>query len=97
VSPSPRSWQLTDDALVWRQWPGETEVAVFSPRAASIHLLTSAGRALLERLREAPLSDEQVAALVGRETGLPPSELGEFLPGLIQSLRDAELIEPYRP
>jgi hypothetical protein len=93
VGPPDTSWRLTDPELVWREWPDEPEVAVFSPGPATVHLLTRAARILLERLAAAPLPESRLVDLIADVSGLPIAEVRQVLPELVGRLEDAELIE----
>jgi PqqD family protein of HPr-rel-A system len=88
-----RRWRLTDSALQFCHWPSEPEVAVFSPRANAIHLVTPAARRLLETLSTRPLSDDELAEYLEAASGLSPGEIHLWLPDVLRTLCDAELIE----
>lgn len=79
---------------MWRAWPEEHEVVVFSPRAGSVHLLTLSARNLLQELSRAALTTSEIGHFIERDTGLVRGVVDEALPELIQTLRDAELIQP---
>jgi PqqD family protein of HPr-rel-A system len=88
-----RSWRLTDSGLQFCQWPSEPEVVVYSPRSGSIHLVMPATRRLLEMLSNGPSSDQELTALVQTVTGLARADVERWLPDVLRTLRDAELIE----
>ena len=87
-------WRLTDPDLLWRAWPGEMEVVAFSPRAGSLHLLTSSAHALLQELSRRPLTTADITECIASETAVASDVVEEALPDLLQVLRDAELIQP---
>lgn len=87
-------WVLTDPELTWRAWPGEDEVVVFSPRAGSIHLLTLSARSLLQELSSGALTTAEIGQAIVSNTGLAGSVVDEALPELMQTLREADLIQP---
>lgn len=90
-------WRLTDPDLVWRAWPGEQDVAVFSPRAGSVHLLTVSARNLLQELARERLTAAGIGRFIAADTGVDRGVVDEALPELMHTLRDAELIEPIEP
>ena len=87
-------WRLTDPDLLWRAWPGETEVVAYSPRAGSLHLLTTSAQALLQELSRRPLTTADITQCIASGTAVACEVVEEALPDLMLSLRDAELIQP---
>jgi hypothetical protein len=93
VSTSVR-WRASDPDIVCLAWPGEQEAVAFSPRAGTVHVVTLSARNLLQKLVIGALTTSEIGAFVASDTGIDRSLVDDALPDLIETLREAELIQP---
>lgn len=93
--PPTMRWRVADPALVSRQWTGEDEAVVYSPRSGDVHLLNAAAHALLLAVSAEPQSSEQLAAHLADAAGRPADdELRLAVDESLARLDELGLIEP---
>jgi len=89
---SDRRWRVVGPDLIWRSWPGEDEVVVYSPASGDVHLLNQAARRMVELAAEAPMTALELAASL--DSSAPDEELLSSVAATIEMLDVAGILEP---
>ncbi len=82
-------------SLHWRRW--DDEFVVYDEASGRTHQLDALNACVLLSLEEGSLDDARLADMVAAELGCAPEALSGALPGVIEQLLRADLIETCAP
>jgi PqqD family protein of HPr-rel-A system len=94
----PSAWRLADPART-RVRALDGEAAVFNPLTWQTHLLNDAGALVLDALREAPRTEDELVALLAEaaEDGEPETVVRDAVARLLAELAASGLAETAKP